>query len=244
MEISDATEAALTAILNYGSEYFSRNSLFDGYVSSVEAGKTDWMMLLFRKEGMCSYNASYFCYLMYLAGLPSMQVGTPEEDDERGHSWNMIGHDGYLFNLEEYDFLHQMYDRCVFPPLSKETAVYYPGHIIGDYMVHYPVEGDLPAPGMRIEEMGRDLSETCPVLLYERGEDGKYRAWFGTIEEGSVPGWSDGTPVELDEILYRNMETDTRAGQYNEAAKPYFDEATSMLQEDIRELFSNEGSER
>ena len=236
-EIADPTEAALTAILNYGAEYFSKNSLFEGFVSAVEAGKTDWMMLLLRKRGMCSYNASYFCYLMYLAGLPSMQVANPPEDDERAHSWNMIAHDGYLFNLEEYDFLHEMYDRCALPPLSERTAAFFPGNIIGVSMVHFPVEGVSPTPDQKVEEMGRDLSASCPVLLYERGEDGKYRVWFDTISKGHIPAWSDGTPLSQEEVIYRNMETDTRAGQYNEEAKPLFDEANQMLREETGSLY-------
>ena len=239
-EIADPTEAALTAILNYGAEYFRSSSLFDGYASSVEGGNKDWMILLFRKQGMCSYNASYFSYLMYLAGLPSFQVGTPEGSNERGHSWNMIVHDGYLFNLEEYDFLHQIYDRYALPPLSEKTAAYFPKHIIGEYMVHFPVEGAAPSAGQKIEEMGKDLSESCPVLMYERGEDGKYRVRFEMIRKGEIPAWSDGTLLTLDEVCYRNMETNPQDGQYNEEAKPLFDAANALLHEEIASLFDTE----
>ena len=189
---------------------------------------------------MCSYNASYFCYLMYLAGLPSIQVATPVEDDERAHSWNMIEHDGYLFNLEEYDFLHQPYDRCALPPLSEKTAAFFPGNIIGEYMVHFPVEGALPAAGQKMEEMGKDLSDSCPVLMYERGEDGKYRVWFEVIRKGDVPTWSDGSPLTLEEVCYRNMESSPDDGQYNTAAKPLFDEANALLHDEIGPLFENE----
>ena len=189
---------------------------------------------------MCSYNASYFCYLMYLAGLPSFQVGTPEGENERGHSWNMIVHDGYLFNLEEYDFLHQVYDRYALPPLSEKTAAYFPKHIICEYMVHFPVEGAAPSVGQKIEEMGKDLSESCPVLMYERGEDGKYRVRFEAIRKGEIPAWSDGTLLTLEEVCYRNMETSTKDGQYNNAAKPLFDAANALLYEEIGSLFDAE----
>ena len=104
-------------------------------------------------------------------------------------------------------------------------------------MVHFPVEGVSPAPDQKVEEMGRDLSASCPVLLYERGEDGKYRVWFDTISEGHIPAWFDGTPLSQEEVVYRNMETDTRAGQYNEQAKPLFDEANQMLREETGSLY-------
>lgn len=135
-----------------------------------------------------------------------------------------------------------MYDRCALPPLSEKTAAFFPGHIIGEYMVHFPIEGMSPATGQKVEEMGRDLSESCPVLLYERGEDGKYRAWFASVQKGDIPAWSDGTPLSPDEVLYRNMETNPRDGQYNKEAKPLFDEANSMLHEEIGGLFETGGT--
>ena len=232
-------EAALTAILNFGDQYFRKNSLFDGYVSSSEAGKTDWMQLLRRHEGMCSYNASLFCYLMYLGSLPAMQVDTPDMEG-RGHSWNLIEHDGYYYNLEEYDFLHEPKERYVLPPLSEKTAAYFPGHIVGEYAVHFPKEGVLDE-NMKIEDLGRDLSEACPVMMYERSDGGKYHVWFDEIRKGHIPVWSDGTPVTLEEVTYKNMETDMGDGQFNEAAKPLFDEANELLWEDIRPLM--EGAE-
>ena len=135
-----------------------------------------------------------------------------------------------------------MYDRCALPPHSEKTAAFFPGHIIGENMVHFPVEGMSPAAGQKVEEMGRDLSESCPVLLYERGEDGKYRAWFASVQKGDIPAWSDGTPLSPDEVLYRNMETNPRDGQYNKEAKPLFDEANSMLHEEIGGLFETGGT--
>ena len=230
----EPTEAALTAILNYGDQYFSKNSLFEGFASSCESGKTDWMQLLRRKEGLCAYNASLFCYLMHLADLPSMQVDSPSTD-VRGHSWNLIEHNGYFYNLEEYHFLHEPWERYVIPPLSGKTAAYFPGHIIDAHAVHYPYPGILEDT-WKIEDLGRDLSGACPVLMYERGEDGEYQVRFEEIRRGHIPVWSDGTEVTLEEITYKNMETDLDNGQYNEEAKPLLDEANALLREDLRPL--------
>ena len=232
-------EAALTAILNFGDRYFSKNSVFEGYVSGCESGKTDWMQLLRRHEGMCSYNASLFCYLMYLGSLPAMQIDTPVTE-ERGHSWNLIEHDGRYYPVEEYDFLHEPQERYVIPPLSEKTAAYFPGNIVGEYAVHFPKAGVLDET-MKIEDLGRDLSETCPVLMYERADDGKYLVWFDEIRKDRVPVWSDGTPVALEEITYKNMETGMEGGQFNKEAKPLFDRADELLWEDIRPLMEGTG---
>ena len=234
----EQTEAVLTAILNYGDQYFSKNSLFDGYTSSSEAGRTDWMQLLYRREGLCSYNASFFCYLMHLGGLPAMQVDSPVTE-KRAHSWNLIEHNGYYYNLEEYDFLHAPKDRYVIPPLSEKTAAYFPGHIIQEHVVHFPVPGILEN-SWKIEDLGKDLSRQCPLLMYERGEDGEYRVRFDEIREGHIPEWLDGSPVSLDEISYKNMETDLQDGQYNEEAKPLFDRANALLWEEIAPLMKAE----
>ena len=43
-------EAALSAILNFGAQYFSKNSAFEDFGSSCETGKEDWMQLLRRKR--------------------------------------------------------------------------------------------------------------------------------------------------------------------------------------------------
>jgi hypothetical protein len=106
--------------------------------------------------------------------------------------------------------------------------------------VHFPKEGVLDE-NMKIEELGRDLSEACPVMMYERSDGGKYHVWFDEIRKGHIPVWSDGTPVTLEEVTYKNMETDMGDGQFNEAAKPLFDEANELLWEDIRPLM--EGAE-
>ena len=230
----ETDEAALTAILNYGDQYFSKNSLFDDYGSTCESGRTDWMLLLLRKKGMCAYNASLFCYLMYLGGLPAMEVDSPLTE-ARGHTWNLIEHDGYYYNLEEYHFLHEPWERYVIPPFSEKTAKYFAENIIGEYAVHFPETGVLDET-VKLKDLGRDLSEVCPVLMYERGEDGEYRVWFDEITKDHIPAWTDGTPVELKEIAYRNMETDPDNGQYNEEAKPLFDEADALLWEEIGSL--------
>lgn len=236
-KISDPDEAALTAILNFGAEYFGKEAVFDGYVSAAEAGKTDWMMLLQRKVGACAYHASLFCYLMHLSSLGCMQVDSPMTG-ERGHSWNLIAHDGYYYNLEEYYFLHAPLERFAAPPLCEEAAAYFPKHIIDEYYVHFPVEGGDFAPDTRVEDMGRDLAQACPVLMYEKEEDGTYRVWFDTVKKGHIPAYSDGTPLRLEDMRYRNMETDAESGEPNEDAVPLFEKADEMLHDEIRDLFN------
>ena len=56
-----------------------------------------------------------------------------------------------------------------------------------------------------------------------------------------VPVWSDGTPVALEEITYKNMETGMEGGQFNKEAKPLFDRADELLWEDIRPLMEGTG---
>lgn len=233
---ADPTESALTAILNYGSQHISKTIVFDNYLSSAEASRTDWMILLRRRMGMCAYNASLFCYLMRLAGLPAMEVDNSLDSPDRGHSWNLIEHDGFYYNLEEYHFLHEPRERYVIPPISKATAAYFQEKIIGPYAVPFPVPGVLD-DSLKIENLGRDLSERCPVLMYERDGSGQYTVRFDELRKGHIPAWADGTPVTPEEITYKTMETDLTDGQYNEAAKPLFDEADRLLLEEISGLF-------
>ena len=91
---------------------------------------------------------------------------------------------------------------------------------------------------MKIENLGRDLSERCPVLMYERDGSGQYTVRFDELRKGHIPAWTDGTPVTPEEITYKTMETDLTDGQYNEAAKPLFDEADRLLLEEISGLFT------
>ncbi len=236
-DTADPTEAALTAILNFGSQHISKTIVFDNYVSCAEASGTDWMVLLRRRKGMCAYNSSLFCYLMRLAGLPAMEVDSPSESPDRAHSWNLIEHDGFYYNLEEYHFLHEPRERYVVPPISKAAAGYFQEKIIGLYAVPFPVP-DVLDDSMEIENLGRDLSERCPVLMYERDGSGQYTVRFDELRKGHIPVWSDGSPVTPEEITYKNMETDLMDGQYNEAAKSLFDEANRLLLEEISGLIT------
>ena len=184
-----------------------------------------------------------FCYLMYLAGLPSMIVESPDESQDRAHDWNLIEHDGYYYNLENHVLLHYQYDRYVFPPFSDATAGYFAGTIYGCWYMHYPVAGGAFGPDQSVSAMGRDLSEVCPILICEKKPSGEYIAHFETIRKGSVPVFADGTPVSPAEVIYRNMETGDGApagdsgDQVNEEALPLFDTANQMLSAEIAGLF-------
>ena len=94
--------------------------------------------------------------------------------------------------------------------------------------------------------MGRDLSAACPVLIYEHLSDGTYRARFETIRKGSIPTYEDGTPVKMEELTYKNMESDAlpdadgTQNQVNQYAVPLFKEASEMLFAEISGLFETE----
>ncbi len=80
--------------------------------------------------------------------------------------------------------------------------------------------------------------------MFERLKDGKYCVCFETIRKGEIPTWEDGTPVSIEEIAYRNMETDGDGSvqdeehQYNRQACEMFDAANKMLKKEIAPLFS------
>ena len=242
-KIPDSTEAALTAIINYGAGYFRHHFRFEDIGGRAEDAKDDWMHMLVKRKGLCVSCSSMFCYLMYLAGLPSMIVESPEESQIRAHDWNLIEHGGYYYNLENHVLLHYQYDRYVFPPFSNATAAYFPGAIYGCWYMHYPVPGGAFGPDQAVSAMGRDLSEACPILICEKTQNGEYIAHFETIRKGSVPVYADGTPIAPEEVIYRNMETGDgmEAGgsgdQVNEEAAPLFANADQMLSVEIAGLF-------
>ena len=241
-KIPDRTEAALTAILNYGANYFRHNFRFEDVGGRAEDAKEDWMRLLVTRKGLCVACSSMFCYLMYLAGLPSMIVESPESL-LRAHDWNLIEHDGYYYNLENHVFLHHPYDHYVLPPFSNATAAYFPGNVYGCWYMHYPIAGSAFGPDKAVSEMGRDVSEACPILICERKQNGEYTAHFETIRKDDIPVYEDGTPVMLEEVIYRNMETgDGMEGkesgnQINEEALPLFTKASHMLAGEIAGMF-------
>ena len=244
-KIPDRTEAALTAIINYGAKYFRHHFRFADVGGRAEDAKYDWMRMLVTRKGLCVACSSMFCYLMYLAGLPGMIVETPAGSQIRAHDWNLIEHDGYYYNLENHVLLHHQYDRYIFPPFSNATAAYFPGAIYGCWYMHYPVAGDAFGPDQAVSAMGRDLSEACPILICEKKQNGEYTAHFETIRKGSVPVYENGTPVSPEEVIYRNMETGDgmQAGgsgdQVNEEAAPLFDKANHMLSVEIAGLFEH-----
>ena len=242
-KIPDRTEAALTAIINYGANYFRSNFKFESVPGRAEDAKEDWMRMIVTRKGLCVACSSMFCYLMYLAGLPSMIVETPESQ-MRAHDWNLIEHNGYYFNLENHVFLHYPYDRYILPPFSNATAAYFPGNIYGCWYMHYPVAGGSFGPDKSVSSMGRDLSNACPILICEKESNGEYIAHFETIRKNDIPVYENGTPVLPEEVIYRNMETGDgmaeggNGDQLNEEAVPLFTEANHMLFSEIVGLFN------
>ena len=241
--IPDRTEAALTALLNYADDYYTKNFVFEKYGGAADGGDTQWMELLRTHMGLCAPTSSLFCYMMYLSGLPAMQVDSGGDIEQRAHTWNLIEHNGYYYNLEEYDFMLGLRDRYVIPPFSVATAHYFSSRIYGEYHLHFPIPGASFTPDKKVEDMGRDLSGECPVLSYERLSDGTYRARFETIRKGQIPSYEDGTPLKMEELTYKNMESDAlpdatgTADQVNEYAVPLFKEASQLLFSEISPLF-------
>ena len=111
---------------------------------------------------------------------------------------------------------------------------------------YFPISGASFTPDKKVEEMGRDLSKECPVLIYERLSNGTYRARFETIRKGQIPVYEDGTPLKMEELTYKNMESDAlpdasgTGDQVNEYALPLFEEASRMLFEEISPLFETQ----
>ena len=240
--IADRTEAALTAIINYGAGYFRHHFSFEKVLGRAEDAKENWMRMLVTNKGLCVACSSMFCYLMYLAGLPSMIVETPESQG-RAHDWNLIEHNGYYYNLENHVLLHHQYNRYVAPPFSNATAAFFPGHIYGCWYMHYPVPGGSFGPNKTVSSMGRNLSSACPILILEKKSNGEYIAHFETIRKDDIPVYENGTPVMLEEVIYRSMETGdgSAAGgagdQLNEVAAPLFTKANHMLFGEIVGMF-------
>ncbi|MBE5899440.1 MAG: hypothetical protein E7279_07535 [Lachnospiraceae bacterium] len=248
--IEDNTEATLTAILNYGANYHSKRFLFDGAGGSCEMADTQWTMLLIRHKGLCAPHASLFCYLMYLSNLTSMAVDSGEPKDDRAHTWCIIEHDGYFYNLEEYDFLQKLSEKYATAPLSNSNAEYFGSTICSNTKVPFPTSGSKMTSNIKISDMGRDLTSECPVLLYEHLSDGSYRARFVTVKKGAIPVYADGTLLSMNDVIYKNMETNTYAdpsqgeghAQYNGAAYAVFSVANNLLLKDIAPLWEQDNS--
>ena len=91
--------------------------------------------------------------------------------------------------------------------------------------------------------MGRNLSSACPILILEKKSNGEYIAHFETIRKDDIPVYENGTPVMLEEVIYRSMETGdgSAAGgagdQLNEVAAPLFTKANHMLFGEIVGMF-------
>lgn len=184
--ISDPTEAALTAIINYGAQYMrtvvvdpngSRNMEKDHFVfdpaivGTIEDAKDLWMDLISDRKGACVYYSSLFSYLCFLSDVPAMQL------EDKGHDWNLIYHDGYYYNLDNHYLLCAQEDGFVAPPFTEGAATIFGTKIISKNYVRPKVSGDGPGqmPVTKISDfpaMGKDLSEKCPLLMYERATAG------------------------------------------------------------------------
>lgn len=233
-EISDPMEAALTAVTNFGAGcLMKRGYRFDPMIGELlEDAKDSWMTVLQQKNGSCVRYSSLFAYLLFLSGLPCMQVESAGE--ARGHDWNLIEHDGYYYNLENHNLLVKQEEHFAAPPFTEASAEVFASNIYSNHRVFFELPGyEGLKDGMSVASMGRDLSEKCPVLMIGRTPEGDYRAEFRTLKAGSVPEFPDGSRLTPEMMIYRNMELDSG----NEEAAPYFMKADELLQEEIKGLF-------
>lgn len=79
--------------------------------------------------------------------------------------------------------------------------------------------------------MGRSVKNKCPLLMTEK-RGGHYRVFFSTLKKNHVPVFSNGKKVSLDQLVYRNMEVDGG----NDEAAPLFKKASSILQDEIKNM--------
>lgn len=247
-KISDPTEAALTAIMNYGDSYMKtsvvslktttwlkpKDFIFHSMiVGTIEDAQNSWAYLLHDRKGACSHYSSLFSYLCYLSGVSCMQI------EDEGHDWNLIYHPGNdsvgsgYYNLDNHYLIVTKEDKFIAPPFTKKTASIFAGTNGNKKIVHKKyVLPKAEMPIKKISKMGRNVSKSCPVLMTEKVGN-EYRVFFKEISKGNVPAFSDGTKVTIDKMSYRNMELDAD----NDKAAPQFRKASKSLQEDISELF-------
>ena len=178
--IQDPAEAVLTAIANFGRLWTSEKLFFDPAIGGLaEDASADWMYLLMYRKGACVRFSSLFCYLMYLGGAEACQVES--NSPGRSHDWNLILHDGYGYNLENHNFLVKPEERLVLPPFSAETASFFASQVYSDAWMYYGKDGKEQVL-QGIPELGRNLSEECPLMISERGPDGLYRVRFEVLK--------------------------------------------------------------
>ena len=238
-KISDPVEAGLTAIMNFSAFHMKAkvvpdgstssrakpdNFVFDGaYLGTIEDAQTIWVSLLMEHKGACVYYSSLFSYLCYLSGVPCMQV------EDAGHDWNLIYHPktNAYYNLENHNLMVTRESHFVAPPITKNTAKILDGKII-DSTYTLP---RAKMPVKKITNMGRNVSEVCPLLMAEK-KGSQFRVFFKKLKKGSVPTFSDGKKVKASQIIYRNLDYDLK----NENIVPKFNEANKVLHKDLKKI--------
>ena len=236
--ISDPVEAGLTAIMNFSAYHMKAkevpegstsravpdNFIFDGAImGTVTDAQTIWVSLLRDHKGACVYYSSLFSYLCYLSGVPCMQV------EDEGHDWNLIYHPktNAYYNLENHNLMVTRESHFVAPPITKNTAKVLDGKII--FRTYTLPKAKMPVK--KISNMGRSVSEVCPLLMTEK-KGRQFRVFFKKLKKGSVPAFSDGKKVKASQIKYRNMEYDFG----NKKVMPQFNKANKILHKDLKNI--------
>jgi len=228
-KIKDPVEAGLTAILNYGNKYLSKKTEFNPfYVATIEENNTIWSRLLYNRRGACVYYSSLFCYLCYLSNIPCMAV------EDADHAWNILYHDGYYYSLENHYFLVKTRDHLAVPPLSKKTAKIFANEIVHATNVQRGMKKTKLIPTSDAAKMGRDLSSSCPLLLYSKNSSGEYEVHFRKLAKGTIPKYENGTPVTLSEMIHLQMESEEKSGEIY----PVFQKMDTTLQDELKAFFA------
>lgn len=246
-EISDPTEAALTAIANYGASYMktevyppeastkieSENFAFiPAMVGTISDAQNIWVYLIRDHKGACVYYSSLFSYLCYISGVSAMQI------EDGGHDWNLLYYPGNgtvggaYFNLDNHYLLCAQEDHFVAPPITNQTASIFGGPDINKRIIartYLLPKSKMPVK--KITKMGRDVSTECPLLMMEK-RGNEYRVFFSKITKDNVPAFSDGTKITKEKLVYRNMELDAD----NDSAAPLFKKASSTLQDEVKDM--------
>ena len=229
-QISDPTEAGLTAILNYGKKYLSKKLIFNPYyVATIEENNVIWGRLLYNRRGACVYYSSLFCYLCYLSKVPCMAV----EDD--GHAWNIVYHNGYYYSVENHYFLAKVKNQLAMPPFSKKTASIFANKLVERTSLQRGMKKMKWVPTKNPAKMGRDLSTRCPLLLYSKNSKGEYEVHFRNLKKGTIPKYENGKKVTLSEMVYLQMQSEEKDGD----VYPLFQKMDQTLQNELKGKFSD-----
>ena len=149
------------------------------------------------------------------------------EDDN--HDWNLIydPRTNAYYNLDNHNLMVTRESHFVAPPITKKAAKLFDGKIIKK--TYTLPQAKMPVK--KISNMGRSVSEVCPLLMTEK-KGNRFRVFFKKLKKGSIPAFSDGKKVKAGQIIYRNMEYDFN----NKEVAAKFTEASKVLHKELKNI--------